>query len=207
MAQAKQNKFYRTFVRGLMTEASPLTYPEDSSFDELNTVPSRKGNRVRRFGINYSNDNIVDRDYDNRHAKNEFMWEAVSAQPDLVFLVVQEGDSIIFFDRGEQTFSSSAKSFFIDLNDYKRPGADNPALSFCSFAAGKGYLFIVNPQIEPLVVQYNPPEDSIGVRKIAILARDFEGLPDGFANDAEPTNLTKEHFYNLLNQGWISPKP
>lgn len=186
-----------------MTEASPLTYPEDTSFDELNTVPSRKGNRVRRYGINYNPSNAVARDYDKRKAKVEFVWKAVASNASLTFLVVQDGSTIRFFDRSSQEFAANKKSFEINLNSYSRPSVGDVGGNVCRFASGKGYLFIVNSDIEPLVVTYDKEKDEINVTKIVILARDFEGLRDGLQNDEEPPTLTKEHHYNLQNQGWI----
>jgi hypothetical protein len=156
--------------------------------------------------MNYSADNIVDRDYNPRDAKNEFMWRAVGANPGLSFLVVQNGGNISFYDRTKMAFASSKKSFEIDLTIYTRPGVSTITSQFCKFASGKGYLFIVNPDIEPLVVTYDKDTDNITVTKIAILARDFEGLRDGLQNDEEPSELSKSHFYNLLNQGWVSTK-
>ena len=58
MSRAETTKLYRTFVKGMITEASPLTYPEDASYDEDNMILYRKGNRSRRLGINFE-DNYV----------------------------------------------------------------------------------------------------------------------------------------------------
>ena len=48
-------KPYNTFVKGLITEASPLTFPENASIDEQNFVLNRDGSRSRRLGIDYEN--------------------------------------------------------------------------------------------------------------------------------------------------------
>lgn len=53
MSRAETTKLYRTFVKGMITEASPLTYPEDASYDEDNMILYRKGNRSRRLGIDF----------------------------------------------------------------------------------------------------------------------------------------------------------
>ena len=204
MGQSKANKAYRTFVKGLITEASYLTYPEDSSFDELNTVLSRKGNRTRRFGINYNLNNFFARSYVNTDAKTEYLWNAVASQASLAFLVVQNGSTINFFNRSMGAFAANVKPFSIDLNLYTRPGVSNVRTMQCKFTSGKGYLFIVGPDIEPLVITYNRDTDTITTTKIAILARDFEGVQDGLQNAEEPSTLSSAHFYNLLNQGWVS---
>ena len=53
MSQAKANKLYRTFLKGLVTEASPLTFPENTTYDEDNMLVFPAGNRARRLGIDY----------------------------------------------------------------------------------------------------------------------------------------------------------
>ena len=206
MSQSRTTKLYRTFTRGLITEASYLTYPEDSSFDELNTVPTRKGNRFRRLGMDYLLSNATIRPYVALNAKAEFMWRSVASTPQLTYLVVQNGNEISFYDRAKPEFNANKKPFVIDLNAFTRPGVATITTQACRFASGKGYLFIVNPDVEPLVVTYDPKLDNIVVTKVAILARDFEGMRDGLANDEEPSVLSTSHFYNLLNQGWVNSK-
>ena len=36
-----------TFVKGLITEASPLTFPDNASLDELNFILNKDGSRRR----------------------------------------------------------------------------------------------------------------------------------------------------------------
>ena len=45
-----------TFVKGLITEATPLTFPANASLDEDNFVLNRQGSRQRRFGMNFEED-------------------------------------------------------------------------------------------------------------------------------------------------------
>jgi hypothetical protein len=206
LGQAKTQKLYRTFVKGLITEASYLTYPEDSSLDELNTVPSRKGNRTRRFGMNYATGNASAVSYDPTTAKESFMWNAVASQAAKSFFVYQNGNELHFFDRSVPSFALSKLPFIMDLRLYARPGVSDVKTQSCRFASGKGFLFVVNPDCDPMIVAYDPSTQTFSVTRLTILARDFEGLFDGLSNDAEPTTLTKEHYYNLLNQGWVSPR-
>ena len=53
MAQAEINREYLTFVKGLITEASALSFPENASIDEDNFVLNRDGSRQRRLGFDY----------------------------------------------------------------------------------------------------------------------------------------------------------
>lgn len=207
MARAEGNKTYRTFVKGLITEASPLTYPEDSSYSELNTILSRKGSRTRRLGQTYGTSPVLpDLEVtDSAFAHNETVWKAVSNKENLNFLVVQKARMIHFFNMEADDIYDSKKPFTIDLSTYLRPNASasDTDLEFCQMAAGKGILFIVNDKIEPLYVEYDPVLDTISVKTITLLVRDFDGLNDYLANDEEPAQLSKEHHYNLMNQGWL----
>ena len=54
MARAIE-KAFRSFTKGLITEASPLTFPENASLDEDNFVLNRDGSRSRRLGVDYEN--------------------------------------------------------------------------------------------------------------------------------------------------------
>jgi hypothetical protein len=207
MARANSNKLYRTFVKGLVTEASPLTYPEDTSYDELNTILSRKGSRTRRLGIDYLANTLSAslEVTDNQISQNEYVWTTVNQQPNTNFLVTQKGLTVWFFDMSSNVSAESFKPFTIDLANYIISGwsIQDAQEQVYQMASGKGYLFIVGRCISPLVVKYNEDADEISVTPLAILIRDFDGLNDELANDEEPTTLTKEHHYNLLNQGWL----
>lgn len=56
MAQSKSQAEYNTFVGGLVTEANPLTFPENSSLDEANFVLNPDGSRQRRLGLDFTTD-------------------------------------------------------------------------------------------------------------------------------------------------------
>lgn len=208
MARAEGNKTYRTFVKGLITEASALTYPEDSSYDELNTIITRKGNRSRRLGISYgaqavdAANEVVNPSY----AQSEYVWKSVANIHNTNFLATQNGNLISFYNLDGETSLQNKKTFTIDLALYLRPGAtgEDSAKEQIQLSSGKGLLFIVGDKIEPLTVEYVKATDTILVTKIAILVRDFDGLNDGLQNDEEPSTLSKEHHYNLQNQGWLT---
>jgi len=51
----KAEKTFNSFVKGLVTEASELTFPEGSLVDGENFVLKRDGSLERRLGIDYEN--------------------------------------------------------------------------------------------------------------------------------------------------------
>lgn len=211
MARAIANKTYKTFVRGLITEASELTYPENASIAENNTIIFRKGNRSRRLGFDLEPNGGASaftstQGQRDTYAFMDFMWNAVNNDANTNFLVRQVGATVHFYDQSVSPLSDGRKTFSINLQSYLAPGQVDSSQPPVQMAAGKGFLFIVGEHIEPLLIEYDPDSDDITVQRIYIQIRDFKGLDDGLANDQEPAALTKEHDYNLRNQGWVDPK-
>lgn len=211
MARAQQNKLYNVFVKGLITEASALTYPENATIAEDNCLLSRKGNRSRRLGINreyggsLTSVAMFQTGFDNL-AINEFRWESVANVAGLDYLVVQIGLRLYFFDlQVDQPVSSGDTGLNLDLTAYVRSGATAPESEIVQMASGKGLLFVVGPHLEPVMVEYNRDTNVLTASRVYIQIRDFKGLDDGLANDQEPTTLSNPHLYNLLNQGWYDP--
>jgi hypothetical protein len=208
MARAKLNKLYRTFVKGMITEAGPLTYPEDASIDEDNCVIFRKGNRSRRLGMDFE-DNYELSQYalnDLADATRVYRWESVNNDATVNFLVHRIGTSIYFYDLSQSSLSSGLKLFSIDLNDFAVPNVTDVGQAEVSMVGGKGYLFVVGSSLEPFLVQYDSDADTISTERIYIQIRDFKGVNDALANDQEPATLTDAHKYNLMNQGWIDAR-
>lgn len=208
MARAKTNKLYRTFVKGLITEAGYLTYPEDASTAELNTVLSRKGNRTRRLGINFEDGHtLVSIPFRSTDAIQEYLWSNANNDPGQNFIAIQVGSKVHFFVIDEGPVSNNKAPFIVDLLDYKTPGSTTEDIRTtpASFASGAGYLFVCHENCHPLNVEFKPETNSIVVVSMIIQIRDLDGVDDGLANDMEPTTLSKEHHYNLLNQGWGPP--
>lgn len=207
MPRATANKLYRTFVKGLITEAGPLTYPEDASINEDNMVLSVAGTRKRRKGIQNETNGIgyttVSVPTDGV-AITEFVWKSVANNASLNFNVLQTGRYLTFTDNTASTMSTTAKSFNIDLNAFAVNSAD-PTDTAVQMACGKGLLFVVGAKTDPFYVVYDPTTDNIAVQRIYIQIRDFKGVDDGLANDEEPTSLSNTHQFNLMNQGWLDP--
>ena len=56
MAKAINAAEFSTFVAGLITDASPLTFPNNASLDEVNFELNRDGSRNRRLGMDFNFD-------------------------------------------------------------------------------------------------------------------------------------------------------
>lgn len=212
MARAKTNRLYRTFVKGLITEASPLTYPEDATISEDNCEIFRKGNRSRRLGVGYESENARLSSYSvpaasiGQRATRTYRWESAAQKGNINFLVHRIGSALYFYDMAFDTLSAGLKPFSVDLSVFQAENSTNFASSEISMVGGKGYLFVVGSSINPFLVEYNPQTDTISTQRIYVQIRDFKGVDDGLANDEEPTTLSNAHKYNLMNQGWVDPR-
>jgi len=212
MSRVQGNKLYNNFSRGLITEASALAFPENATIDELNCDIQENGVRVRRYG--FSNippsswsDQILNT-YQPGEIYEDYVWAAVSKNSNLNFLVIQV-ESTLHFWSIEGRSSGTKKSFTLSLTTYLEGTgtAQDLKTSPCQFASGKGELFVAHKNLAPLRIIYDEDTDTISASKVTIKIRDFVGLDDGLPVDAEPTTLSTEHHYNLMNQGWVTPSP
>ena len=227
MARASQVKNYYTFVKGLVTEASPLTFPEEASLDEDNCVLNLDGSRKRRKGLqfqDFKDSAASDETFtENNSVFTTHEWNAANNNSDHNFVVVQWGRYLLFFRQdtdeivdgyfGRSTTQTEGEvSEAIDLVgarvDDSSVTADDVNTIQTSMASGDGKLFVTGKWIEPIVVTYDEDADGFSFEKIEIRTRDTEGVEYTSGTDynvqidSGPTSLSPEHAYNLLNQGW-----
>ena len=209
MPRQAVNKNYFTFVKGLITEAGPLTFPENASLDEDNFVLSRDGSRQRRQGIDYESgfslsSNVLTSTIDNL-AISVSIWNNVNNNPDTNFLVIQIGTGVHYYLYDSTDISANKKSFTTDLTTYEVAGATSQfGESPIQTTVGNGRLIIVSEDTEIFMVEHDPDMGTITETQIDLKIRDFIGIDDGFEIEDRPISLTDSHEYNLKNQGWHS---
>jgi hypothetical protein len=198
-----------SFVKGLVTEATELTYPENASADELNCVLNKKGNRTRRLGIDYEASHVetalnlttTEKEDD---AYTVGLWKSVAGDGNRNFVVVQYGSTLSFYDASTVPLSNGIKSFTVNLATYAAPAASNVNLTQVSMISGKGFLFVASEKLDPFYVTYSVSGDSISETSCSIRIRDMDGVDDGVDVENEAATLPSNnlHKYNLYNQGW-----
>lgn len=200
------------FVGGLVTDASPLTTPENTSYDEDNFVLNMDGSRARRFGmdyeVGYSNipTNITDVE-SVRAGITSYRWDNPGGDPSASILVVQVGNELRFFHLRDDALSTSGNMFHTEV-----VGSNNTDIKF-SYAVVDSFLVVVNGDKDVYLFEYGGGVVSRSTRRLLI--RDFFGVEDtyngvdigrGVNIQTRPENYTFAHLYNLRNQSWGIPR-
>lgn len=205
------------FIKGLVTTASSLNFPEDAATQANNCNFTIIGTVERRTGIDIestaTSQTIVNPD---TGAYAEFVWTNVGGFGNKTFVVVQQYQTLYFYDITNTTQVGS--SFLTSINFASFLGAGitgDPGLLQCQFAAGNGFLFITNPICDPFFITYAQLGNSLTTTAIKIQTRDFLGLPESqFSPNVNPITFRPtttignlpinfpNHYYNLINQGW-----
>lgn len=194
------------FVKGLITEGTAMNFPENAVTECDNVVFSEQGFVSRRNGIDLEIGGEIHELADladNPGIYRQFLWQAVGSDGQTSFLVQQIGEKLYFFTVSGDSLSDKKHSFSIDLASRSvNPDTSTVGNSTCQFASGKGYLFVVHPDLSPFYVSYSSDTDTFTARTIRVEVRDFARLDDELDIDERPTSLTEVHEYNLFNQGW-----
>lgn len=200
MTQQSTKKEYTTFVKGLVTEAGPLTFPENASIDEANCVLNRDGSRQRRLGMDLEDDFVLQAaTIEEDDAVASFRWENAANDTDNQLGVVQVGQILHIYDASAPSVSAALLDT-VDLSAYIT------GKTVISAHSGMGYFFITGGTSLPLYLAYNPTTDVVTATQIQMKIRDFFGVDDNLDVETRPGTLDDAHEYNLLNQGWPSDK-
>lgn len=195
-----------TFTAGLVTDASPLTFPDNASLSEENFVLNQDGSRERRFGLNYefghvtrttSQPNLSTADV----GRSSFKWRNAGGDPEKSLLVMQVGRQLDIFDL-DSTVVSAGHLFTKQMSS-------EATINF-SYAEVDGKLVVASGSQDVLVITYNA-DSSFSEEVVRIKVRDLFGVEDringvdllnGGEVQTRPSSLTAAHAYNLRNQGW-----
>lgn len=211
MARKNQLVQLNTFVGGLVTEASPLTFPENSSLDEVNFELLRNGSRRRRLGFDleqgYSAQSTTSRlPSNNNLALRWHLWKNVGGVAGREYLVFQVGGTISIYDAGISPLSDGL------IDSFSTDAADDDLMSFADV---DGHLVCAGG-LNIVRFTYDADDDNIYRTSISLKIRDVFGIQasgSGVSDYGEgeyvsrrpPTSAT-EHLYNLRNQGWGIPR-
>ncbi len=218
MPQTEAKFQINQFTGGLNTDANPIGEQGPTSRDEANCEILSHGGRRRRRGFQPEPGSVESTTTLTSAQKEDFAfgvwtWNDVAGVGDLDFAVLQEGDTLYFFDKGDNSLTLGRKSFTVDLQTFKTSAASTTDVenTRVSVASGKGVIFVCGQYIEPFYVEYNQQLDSITSTQVTIQIRDFEEQSTNIGAKEE-LNISEtpnrgDHLYDMLNQGWYQIGP
>ena len=214
--QQYQQTARNTFTKGLLTEFSELSFPNEASIDELNCSLFKAGNRSRRLGVEYEENYVLSSEtYTEETLFGTHRWTNVGEKSDTEFLVVQAGSTLRFYQRGEGALSDSevptsdsdSSPYIVDLSTYEKASGLGAAASHVEVASINGRLIVVSPQIEAFYIERDTSDNSFSESLIDFKIRDFKYLSDKLdlvEEAATPVSVERE--YDTKNCGWVGEK-
>jgi len=171
MPKQSQSQEVNRFVRGLITEASPLNFPADASADERNFVLNKDGTRDRRFGLDVEQpgtgvaSGISSGDLGSV-AVNTYVWKDVGGDGSLEYTVLQIG--------GELHILSRATGILSETLLFREVISSSNVNPF-SFTSVDGLLVIATGSEELVVISSNG-DDTFTQSSYRLLVRDQWGV-------------------------------
>lgn len=201
MARAIE-KAFRSFTKGLITEASPLTFPENASLDEDNFVLNRDGSRSRRLGVDYENlyqlNNIGLTADTIKESKQSFhVWTTPGGSTSVSIGIIRIASKLFFLDL---LTSNPSANLLNSGNGLTITGLNNAKIQ--TAVINNKCIIVSDDLAKPVLLTYNSSTDTVTQTTIDIKVRDIWGLDDGLDVDERPATLSADHKYNLRNQGW-----
>jgi hypothetical protein len=204
MARRAATTVEKAFTGGLVTDFTALNFPENSCTVIQNVVPEPSGRVVRRLGFDFEENFSLKEIAKSEDIVTSYLWKEVNGDGNINLFVVQIGASLYFYETSANSISSGALPDVVNLTDFDVNGATDLDTTPCHFTHGKGLLFVTHPGCNPFYVSFIA--STIDATEIIVKIRDLAGVDDTYAVDFRPTSniasMTKEHRYNLFNQGW-----
>lgn len=204
MPQSLTQKAVNNFVRGLITEAAELTFPDGASVDELNCDLRRDGTRRRRLGAAIEQNAVASTfSVVNGTRVNTGDWENVAGNPELEFLVVQVDNVLYFYNKADLPYSAQQEVNSVSLVAYEHAGSAGSENSDCQFTSIKGKLVVSSPDINTIFIDYDQGAGTFSVSQINFKIRDFEfQASDTSTYFTLSSTAADTRIYDTLNSGW-----
>ncbi len=198
-----------SFVKGLVSEASPLNFPPNASLDEENFELNRTGTRTRRLGFDLEQShNLVPAPAGvtelTSPPPNSFEWSEAGGFSSFNLLVIQIQNHISLFNIDSDPISNSIV--------WTGQMEGFPTDTRFSFASVDGKL-IITAGIVTIGVITCKSKTEFEISYGLILTRDVwgvEGLDtEGIKYELDNTYrgaFSSAHIYNLQNQSWGIPR-
>ena len=202
MARAKTSVEYSDFTRGIITEASPLTFPDNASLDEQNININRDGSRQRRFGMDWDQNATavsVTPLSTSGEAVSSYTWKSAGNDGEANVGVVQIGRLLKFYD-----LEAANPAVVVDTHTFSSGDVPSPYHQR-QFSMTSAYGKLIVAVGTKTVYVFTWSGSGVGApQSYSLNIRDRFGVDDGYAIDEQKTTgtISEAHWYNLRNQGW-----
>lgn len=199
---------FNSFVKGLVTEASVLNFPEQAASDIDNFELNKDGSLNRRPGFGFETDfsyidTSLSQDQLDEGLLSSYVWSDPAGQPGEKYLVLQADSSVKFYNLNSNIISLDGYLGSVTLTSVNRK------LNKSSYATVDGKLVIATGDSSLFLVEYNISTESFSISNFKLKTRDIWGVSNP-STDADsvlrPTSSSVNHSYNLYNQGWGSER-
>ena len=204
---AQIEKQFNSFVKGLITEASALSFPANASLDEDNFVLNKDGSRYRRLGIDYElNNALISTGYTADIVKkarvSTYKWDSPGGDNTVSIGIVRVFNKLWFLN----LLTANPSGNLLNGGDaITLSGLGNSEIDVAFI---NNVAVIVSKDLaNTIVLLYNPTAKLVFANTIPLFVRDIWGVVDGLGVNERPTTLSDKHKYNLLNQGWTTNIP
>ena len=194
MPRASGSKDYISLAQGLITEASPLTFPENATADELNFLLDKDGLvRSRRKGLEAvkTEQSLAGTE---AAVENVYYWR----EPDVFLFVVTSTapDTKLYVHRNNEALTPLG-NFLL-----------NSEVTETQIAESTNIVVITTSEAQkPILLEYEKQNDNIEIYSVDLYVRDFELVDDGLTLTERPTTpIDDNHRYNLYNAGWYKDR-
>ncbi len=211
MPQSLTQRTVNTFIKGLITEASELTFPENASVDELNCSLGRDGTRRRRKAVTLEDNHVLSDVVVPEGALVQTLdWYNVAGQVNLEFLVVQVNNILYFYEKSTDPLSANKYSGSVDLNTHSASNNLSPSEERVQVTSLNGYLIVASPAINTFYLEFNTSTEAFTATSISFKERDFEWQGSDVDVTSlyfgEGTSVSNQRIYDTYNVGWVGPK-
>lgn len=187
MPRGRGEKDVVSLFRGLITEASDLSFPENATTDEKNFLLDTGGLiRQRRKGWAFRASTVTG-SLSEVDVDNVVYWQ----EPDILLVVTHDSTGTILRLYNPDTLAELG-TLSVSSNKVETQLAENTNV----------VVLTTSDADRPILLEYEKQSTRVQIYQVDISIRDFELVDDGLALSERPSTLSDNHNYNLNNAGW-----
>lgn len=192
MARTRLVKNYNNLLGGYITQGNEFAPPENAIRDGLNVEIQRTGGVRRRKGINKEATATADNSKTETGAAPTYInmtwdWHSANGDQDKNFVIVQRGNYLRIYEKGQSSDLASNFHTEIDMDSYFFTGSsysttyENPV----QISIVQGFAVVTGVGILPFIITYSVSGDSFSVSASGARSqiRDYEGVNDTYDVD------------------------